>query len=91
MEDEPPGEKKKEEKKRKPTIFYGGHGEPRLESVAIPLPKGLEIRMNVSHGSFPFRPPSQERSHVNIHSLSSGLRTRSPPESILTIKAADVR
>ena len=48
MEDEPPGEKKKEEKKRKPTIFYGGHGEPRLESVAIPLPKGLEIRMNVS-------------------------------------------
>jgi hypothetical protein len=101
MEDEPPGEKKKEVKKRKPTIFYGGHGEPRLESIAIPLPEGLEIRVNVSHGSFPFRPlsqvtrgpradggPASERRPSSTAIMAP--RARRPPVSIQSAEATKV-
>ena len=65
MEDEPGEEKKRKAEgcdpkppRERQCVFRSGHGDPRLESLTIPLLGNQQLQVSFSHGPFPFRPPS---------------------------------
>ena len=65
MEDEPGEEKKRKAEgcdpkppRERQCAFRSGHGDPRLESLTIPLLGNQQLQVSFSHGPFPFRPPS---------------------------------